>query len=135
MAAGLRHPVHLSKAGDVVVEMLDDVERGGDIECLVRVRKRLRQPLADLQVLFAAELESVVRDIDTLSLAELREHFEIGTGSATNIKNFAIFDLRFAICSQLAKEHFEDGSAAYEPPMAILHAVHDRVGVLLHLLR
>ena len=115
--------------------MFDHVEGGRQVKRFVAEGQRLCQALLHLQALLAAKLKCVVRNIDALSRAELREHFDIGSGAAADIKNVDLFSFSVDPGQDLPKKTLEYRAPSYEPPVRALDLVHNGVCVLLHLLR
>src|SRR5687767_13645962 len=97
MAAVFRDAKHFLETGDIVVEMLDDIECGSDIECFVCVGKSLGETLLYRQSFTSTELERIVGHVDALGRAELREHLEIRAGPAADVENLRILGFRFWI--------------------------------------
>ena len=68
MTALFRDAEHFLQTGDIVVQVLDHIERGRDVETLVSERQLFRQAFLYNQTLAFAKFESVVRNINALRL-------------------------------------------------------------------
>src|SRR6478752_7097125 len=112
--------------------MFHHVERSRYVKRFIVERQFLGQPLLNGQSFAAAKRQCVVRNVNSLRLAKLREHFEICSSSTAHVQNTYLRSTSAEFLDDASHKALEYRSPADEPPMLILYAVHDRVGMLLH---
>ncbi len=106
--------------------MLEDVERGHDVE-LSRAKRQLQHVgVADvLESSLAAELEGLVRDVDSFHLAVQRELLKHQARATSGIEDVQVGAARIALANPI--EH--DVAPRGQPPMGCFGVVEDLVGV------
>src|SRR6266545_1175659 len=88
-SAGPQHAAHLAQARNIVVKMLNHIQRSHEIESARVVRQRLSRTQLDVrQSARATKLERIVRDINSLCITELRKHLQVRASTAPDVENF-----------------------------------------------
>jgi len=114
--AGSQHASHLFQSREIVVHVLNHVERRHQIERAVFVRKFLsRAEFYFIETTLATERECIFRNIDALRFAVLRKHQQIRARAAADVENPGppIRHLTANICNKAG----EDVAPADMPPM------------------
>ena len=89
--ARLEHAAQLSQRADVVVEMLEDVERCHEVEGARRERQVHDICVAHVaEPSLATELQSLVGDVDAFGRAEAAKLLEHEPGSAPGIEDLQV---------------------------------------------
>src|SRR5882672_1309100 len=129
-----KYAAHLAQAGNIIIEMLDDIKPGHQIERSIFKGETLCRALLHFgQATRAAKVEGFSGYVDSFGSAELRQHLNICAGPTTNIENPRS---RFSdVPANFSDKLRNDAAPASKPPVFPLDLVHDRVGVLLHLAR
>src|ERR1700752_3190341 len=129
-----QNPSLLTEPGEIVVHVLNHIERGYQIECAVCVRKLFtRAESYFFESTLTTESKCIFRNINTLCLAILRQHHQVRTRSTTDVENprTPIGHLP----ANLFHESGEDLAPSDVPPMRLFHAKQNRIAMLHHLAR
>ena len=133
VTARFQHTPHLAQAGHIVVQVFHHVQRRHQSKLAVGVRQLFRQPFFNLcQPPRAAKFQRVVGNIHTMRVAKLRQHLQIRARAATHIQNLGGWGLGVGGWEYLPEKTLQNAPPSGKPPMLALHAVHYRVGMLLH---
>lgn len=88
--SGTEHAADLGERGSVVVEVLDDVERGDDVEGAVPERKPGRVGADEIAepAACSGEREGLFARVNADDAAEIREEEDVPSGAASEVENF-----------------------------------------------
>src|SRR5438093_13756844 len=87
-AACTQDATHLAQARNIIIEMLDHIKSRHQIERAIIIGQIFGDGLLDWRhTPRATKLDRVIGYVDTFHRAELRKHFQVAAGAATDIKN------------------------------------------------
>lgn len=123
-------PAKAFETGNVILDMLDDVECRDDVETTRGVRNRIRQA-AVLDVyakLSAGNLPRFRIDLEGFEAPKFRQRLEVATGSATRFKKPQPVDTG----SVALDDRLQNASTRAEPPVLTLEFIETVVDVAFH---
>jgi len=125
-AAGFEHATEFSKRAGVVVEVLEHVERGHDVEVVVREWQLQEVGVVHVfQPSFAAELQRLIRDVDAFRLAQGPQLLEHQACAAPRVEDVEVVTSGIPLTYPV--QH--DVAPRREPPVGFLGAIEDLVCV------
>jgi hypothetical protein len=120
LAARAKHPTYLSESGEIVVEMLDNIERGHKVKRRIGEWELLERAYLNIgQAALATVPHGFFIDVDPLGLPISRQVGQHRSGPASNVEDPPL--LPVARAEVPVQDLQQDPPPADEPPVDVLH--------------
>src|SRR6185369_4061081 len=93
-STGLQHTSHFFQPSEIIIEVLNHIQRSHQIKRLIRIRQLLSFTQANaIEPTLSTKRKRIGRNVHSFCVAKLAKHFEVGASTTANVEYARSFTL------------------------------------------